>query len=154
MALDTVSEAQKLGHLGGAAVPRTDTLKLIGGRNFSPTGAGELEEKYGLDHETASYLNRAYGDQASEIAKLAHDGLGAKLAEDHSYLEAEVIYGARHEAARSSTDILARRTRLAFLDQEGARKAVERVSALLAKELGWTNEKAKQDAEEARVYIR
>jgi glycerol-3-phosphate dehydrogenase len=152
MSLDAVNEAVKLGNLT-AGESGTEMLKLIGGRNFSPSGAGHLEESYGLDQEVSSYLNRAYGDQAEHVAKLACDGYGARLAEGHAYLEAEVIYAARNEAARSSTDILARRTRLAFLDQEGARKAVARVSALLTKELNWNSERASKDVTEAQAYI-
>lgn len=132
---------------------KTETLKLLGGRDFSSSGAGHLEEVYGVDHEVSSYLNRAYGDQAEHVAKLAHDGYGARLAEGHAYLEAEVIYGVREEAARSTTDILARRTRLAFLDSDGAKQAIPRVSSLLAKELAWTNEKATRDRAEAEGYI-
>jgi glycerol-3-phosphate dehydrogenase len=152
MSLDTVNEAVKLGNLN-AGESKTETLKLLGGRNFSPSGAGHLEEKYGVDHDVASYLNRAYGDQAEHVAKLAHEGYGARLAEGHAYLEAEVLYGARTEGARTSTDILARRTRLAFLDQEGAKKAVARVSSLLTKELGWSSERASKDVAEAQAYI-
>jgi glycerol-3-phosphate dehydrogenase len=152
MSLDAVNEAVKLGNLT-AGESGTETLKLIGGRNFSPSGSGHLEESYGLDHEVSSYLNRAYGDQAEHVAKLARDGYGARLAEGHAYLEAEVLYGARCEGACSSTDVLARRTRLAFLDQEGARKAVSRVSALLTKELGWSSEQATKDVAEAHAYI-
>ncbi len=152
MSLDAVNEAVKLGQLS-AGESRTETLKLIGGRNFSSSGAGHLEEKYGVDHEVSSYLNRAYGDQAEHVAKLAHEGYSTRLAEGHAYLEAEVIYAARAEAARSTTDILARRTRLAFLDTNGAKKAIPRVSALLAKELAWTSEHAAKDVEEARAYI-
>jgi glycerol-3-phosphate dehydrogenase len=152
MSLDAVNEAVRLGDLS-AGESKTETLKLLGGRNFSSSGAGQLEETYGVDHEVSSYLNRAYGDQAEHVAKLAHDGYGARLAEGHAYLEAEVIYAAQAEAARSSTDILARRTRLAFLDNNGAKKAIPRVSALLAKQLGWSSEHAAKDVEEAQAYI-
>jgi glycerol-3-phosphate dehydrogenase len=152
MSLDAVNEAVRLGDLS-AGESKTQTLKLLGGRNFSSSGAGQLEETYGVDHEVSSYLNRAYGDQAEHVAKLAHDGYGARLAEGHAYLEAEVIYAAQAEAARSSTDILARRTRLAFLDNNGAKKAIPRVSVLLAKQLGWSSEHAAKDVEEARAYI-
>jgi glycerol-3-phosphate dehydrogenase len=153
MALDAVDEAEKLGKLEPKAC-KTETLKLVGAKGYSPSGAGNLQEQFGLDHATASYLNRAYGNRAPKIASLAREGYGKPLAEGHPYLEAEVIYSARFEAARSSTDILARRTRLAFLDKVAAMQAVPVVSDLLAKELGWDSEKALEDMQEANDYIR
>ena len=152
MALDTIDEAVKLGNLK-AGMSKTETLELAGGKTYSPGDAASLQEDYGLDLEVASYLNRAYGDRAPQVAALAKGGYSARLAEDHAYIEAEVIYGARHESARSSTDILARRTRLAFLDKDAALAAVDRVSELLGKELGWDNEAMLYDGEGARAYL-
>ena len=41
-----------------------------------------------------------------------------RLVPGHPQLEAEVVYSATHEGADTAVDFLARRTRLAFLDQE------------------------------------
>jgi glycerol-3-phosphate dehydrogenase len=46
------------------------------------------------------------------------------------YLEAEVIYAARHEWAVTADDILARRTRLAFLDKEASIAAIPKVDMI------------------------
>ena len=152
MALDTVEEALKLGGLE-AGPSRTENLKLVGGKTFSPSGAAKLQEDYGLEPDTASYLNRAYGGRASQVADIAREGYAERLAPGHHYLEAEVIHGARSEGARSSTDIIARRTRLAFLDEAAATNAIPRVSELLKAELGWDEERALWDQQEARAYL-
>ena len=153
MALDTVNEARKLGDLGGSPEPQTENLKLVGGENYSPNGTADLQDKHGFDLDVASYLNRAYGDRADRVATIASEGYGERLAPNHAYLEAEVLYGARLEAARSTVDILARRTRLGFLDKEATLAAIERVSELLAQELSWDSEKTMLDREEARDYF-
>ena len=151
MALDAVDEAVKLGGLE-AGPSRTENLKLVGGKRYSASHAAKLQE-YGLELDIASYLNRAYGDRAPEVAELASAGYAARLAPNHHYIEAEVVYGARSEGARSTTDILARRTRLAFLDEEAAKSAVGRVSELLSAGLGWDEKRSRDDQAEARAYL-
>jgi len=112
-----------------------------------------LQENYGLDLDVASYLNRAYGDQAPKLAELSQQGYNARLAEGHAYIEAEVIYAANHEAARSTIDILSRRTRLAFLDAAGAKQAITRVSHLLSEILNWSAEQRDADTLTAEAVL-
>lgn len=149
MALDTVDEACKVAGLPDVPETETDSLVLIGGREWQAQGAGALQEDFGLDADVASYLNSAYGDRAGEVADLAANGYGARLAENHHYLEAEVIFAARSEFARTTTDVLARRTRLGFLDRSAAVAAVPRVSELLGGELGWSEDQLADDRAEA-----
>ncbi len=153
MAVDTVDEAQRIGNLGGLRRSQTETLTLLGGLRYSPFEAARLQEVYGLELEVASYLNRAYGDQAEAVARLAKEGLAARLAPGHAYLEAEVVYGARHEWARTTTDVLARRTRLGFLDRGATLQAIPRVARLLGDELGWSAEARQEDEAAARAYF-
>ena len=60
-------------------------------------------------------------------------------AEGYPYVEAEVRYACREHAV-TVEDILSRRTRLAFLNAEAARDAVERVAEIMTEELGWSEE--------------
>ncbi|CAN5907980.1 FAD-dependent oxidoreductase [soil metagenome] len=152
MALDTVDEAQRLGELGGDT-SRTETLKLVGATDYSPSGAGDLQELFGLEPDVASYLNRAYGDRAPQVTRLAQAGHGDRIVPDHAYLDAEVVYGAQEEAACSTIDILARRTRLGFLDTEAALQAVPKVSGLLAQTLCWDDAERNADTAEAQAYL-
>jgi len=153
MALDTVNEAVRLGQLSPLRDSQTETLKLYGGTNYSPTGSGHLQQEYGLAIDVASYLNRAYGDRATQVAQLARAGYGERLAAGHPYLEAEVIYGATHEFARSSADILARRTRLYWLDQQATLAAIPLVAELMAKTLGWNEAERRADIAAATDYL-
>ena len=54
----------------------------------------------------------------------------------------QVIYAVREYAA-TAVDILARRTRLAFLNVRAAEEALPRVIELMARELGWSKQKQK-----------
>jgi len=153
MALDTVNEAVRVGKLEAARASKTEQIKLVGGARYTPADTGTLQTDYGLDPDVADYLNRAYGDRAKEVAKLARDGLGARLLEGHPHLEAEVVYGAQVEAARTTVDILARRTRLGFVDQKATLKAVPRVASLLAETLSWDQGARQEDEKRACTYF-
>lgn len=154
MALDTVDEAVKRAGLTTKSGSRTETLKLVGARDYHPLGAGKLQEVYALSADVASYLNRAYGGQAEAVAKLAKEGYSERLVDAHPYLEAEVIYGATTEFARTSRDVLMRRLRLGFIDEAAAKAATPRVAALLANTLGWSEEQRRQDEKEMLEYLR
>jgi glycerol-3-phosphate dehydrogenase len=152
MAFDTVNEAVK--RWGLKALPsRTESTILAGGKNFRREEREELETKYGFPKEVAHHLNRSYGDRAGEIVKLAGEGYGARLSPDHPYLEADVIHAVRKEGAQTAVDVLARRLRLAFLDHDATRSALPRVIELMAKELGWGEERKKKEAEEVSCYL-
>ncbi len=153
MALDTVDTAAEIGSLTPARGSQTETLKLLGGRAFTSSLAGELQEDFGLSAEVSSHLARAYGDCATEVATLASQGFDEPLAAGHPFLDAEVLYAVRHEWATTTTDILARRTRLAFLDRAGALGAIEKVSSLLAGELHWDEAQRSADRSEANAYL-
>lgn len=79
---------------------------------------------------------------------IAKDDYDIPLASGHPHLQAEVIYGARHEGACTAVDILARRLRIGFLDK-AAMGAIGRFVDLLAHELGWTPEQRDQHAADA-----
>ena len=101
----------------------------------------------------AKQLSDNYGDRAWTVCALAEPGEqwpvhGVRLSHNHSYVEAEVLYAARHEYACTAVDVLARRTRLAFVDVQAALAALPRVIEIMSKELGWS--RARQRAEYAR----
>ncbi len=153
MAVEAVDEALAVAGLDAPAV-KTDELPLVGGAHFTPTGAGALQEAYGFDADVAAHLHTAYGDRADAVAQLARErGLEARLAPDHPILEAEVPWAAEHELAATSVDVLARRTRLAFLDTDAALAALPRVGELLQASLGWDDARRDEDRADAVAYI-
>ncbi len=63
--------------------------------------------------------------------------VGKRLVDEFPYIEAEVKYAVK-EYARTVVDVLARRTRLAFLDVQAAEEAIPRIAEILSKELKWS----------------
>jgi glycerol-3-phosphate dehydrogenase len=64
-------------------------------------------------------------------------------------IEAEVRYAVKHEYAQTAIDVLARRTRLSFLNAQAALDALPRVIDIMAEECGWST--ARKAAEIARA---
>lgn len=148
MALDTVDYA--LDQFSLEPVHRqcqTAQLPLIGSADFDLLGGTVLRQRYDLDPETASHLNRSYGDQATQVLELGRSSDSNRpLLEGFPYLEAEVSYAVRFELAQRAIDILARRTPLAILDTEAAKRAAPRVIELMAGELGWDQQRCAEEA--------
>ena len=151
MAADAVDAALVVAGLDAGPSP-TEDLRLAGAERLQPTGAGELQER-GYPVDVARHLHLAYGDRAGAVAEIAGDGNAPRLAENHPYLEAEVRHAARAEFAAATVDVLARRTRLAMLDEAAARAAAPRVSAILAEELGWDAARTTAETEAALAWV-
>jgi glycerol-3-phosphate dehydrogenase len=72
-------------------------------------------------------------------------GRGGRLVPGYPYLEAEVLYAVRYEWAVYADDVIARRTRLAFLNKNAALRAIPRVVELMAGELGWDEDRQQEE---------
>jgi glycerol-3-phosphate dehydrogenase len=110
----------------------------------------ELRARFALSADQAAHLRANYGLRALAVADVLAQtpALRARLHPSFPFLEAEVVFAARQEMAVRAVDVLARRTRLAFLDADAAQAAAPRVLQLLAAELRWSPQR--QDAE-ARI---
>jgi len=153
MALDAVDYAVKIGGLKSGP-SKTETTKLVGGRRYKAGLRKELAEEFGFSDEVAHHLALAYGGRARDVIEIAQQGYSGLLAMGHPYLEAEVPYVVRHEMAQSAVDVLARRTRLAFLDRQAAIAALPRVVELMAKELAWDEKRRERESKEALEYLK
>lgn len=96
---------------------------------------------HGYHHHASRHGARSvYGSDAIAIDDLvrAHPDLDlAQPLDPHlPYIEAEVVWAARWEMARTVEDILSRRTRALLLNARAALRMAPRVAALLARELG------------------
>jgi glycerol-3-phosphate dehydrogenase len=96
-------------------------------------------------------LAARYGEAAHQVLALvregnpAHPELAQPIVAGLPDLLAEVVLAARNEQARSIGDVLLRRTRLGLL---AARELpVERVADVLARELGWSEERKELEIE-------
>ena len=121
-----------------------------------------------MDKDVADHLVHNYGTRALQLAEMAvqePDGrvrnkvgnggeeqyFWKRLSPQYPQLEAEVVFACRHEYAETLVDVLARRTRLGFLDVKATLQVVPRVSELMQQELKWTKEKrAEQEADATR----
>jgi glycerol-3-phosphate dehydrogenase len=94
---------------------------------------------HGYHHHAGKFGHlEVYGADAIAIQEMIrnHPERGAQLHPDLPYVEAEVIWSARWEMARSVDDVLARRTRALLLNARAALEMAPRVAELLAAELG------------------
>lgn len=143
MGEDTVNHASQVAGL--AAAPSTTATLRLHGWSETDAPAAESERIYGADLAAV----RALGDSEPELNELLHPKL--------PYRRREVVWAARHEQARTSEDVLARRTRALFLNAAAAMEAAPEVSRLLARELGRDEQFRAHDLEQfletARGYI-
>jgi glycerol-3-phosphate dehydrogenase len=120
MAEDVLAHCMAGGLLPSRPAGATVALALVGAPQ---TSTHALSEAPGL---------HLYGTEAGVVQSLP----GAQRELAPGFTEAMVRFAARHEYARSVEDVLARRSRLLFLDARLAAAVAERVAAVLAEELG------------------
>lgn len=68
-------------------------------------------------------------------------------------IEAEIRYAVRHEYAQTAIDVLARRTRLAFLNTQTALRALPQVVDIMSDELRWTRAERQRQVRAAVAYF-
>lgn len=153
MAQDTVEKAISLGSLSPSSPSISSQLVLLGGEHYQKDLAEHLSHSFDLESDVAEHLASTYGDCAEKVVKIAQQGYSDRLAERFPYLEAEVLYGVRYELACTAVDLLARRTRLAFLSQKGALGALPRVLELMSEELCWSQGRRELEREAAVRFL-
>ncbi|XP_073124398.1 glycerol-3-phosphate dehydrogenase SDP6, mitochondrial isoform X2 [Henckelia pumila] len=168
MAEDAVDAAIDSGKLSPTNKCMTYNLQLIGGDGWDPASFTILAQQYtrmkksyggkivpgAMDTAVAKHLSHAYGTLAERVAIIAqNESLGKRLAHGYPILEAEVAYCARHEYCESAVDFIARRSRLAFLDTDAARRAVPRIVQILAAEHGWDKSRQKQEMHKTKEFL-
>lgn len=132
----------------------------VGGLPRKPCVTESLKLQGWTEHPAADdQALSVYGADAPEIQALAASSpeLGRRLHESLPYIEAEVVWGVRHEAARTVEDVLARRTRALFLDARASIAAAPRTAEILAGELGrgsaWREDQVGQFRKLAKTYL-
>lgn len=159
MAEDAVDEAIKsfnlkpkavtLPDISGAGLPGltttgkciTTNVPLIGAHGFSTQLPGHLISHFSLDPDVAHHLAANYGDRAWSVAAVST----ARILPEFPFVEGEIRHGVRAEQVQTATDLISRRTRLAFLDAESALRALPRVIDVMAEELSWSEARKSQE---------
>lgn len=122
---------------------KTAKLKLIGAHGYSKTLFINLIQHFGVETSVAQHLTNAYGDRAWLVAALSaptdlrFPARGKRLNPLYPFVDGEVRYAVRHEYAQTAVDVLARRTRLAFLNAQAALESLPIVIDIMAEELKW-----------------
>ena len=149
----------------GRGIIGADRAGVISGGKFDRVVV-TLREDYGLSRDVAEHLVSNYGTRALQIGemvypkssffepKVYHRNFGArKLSKKFPFLEAEVVFAVRQEYALSAVDVLARRTRLLYLDADAAQDCVQRVVDLMGVELGWSWRRKANEIAAAEKFI-
>ena len=136
MAEDTVDRIVE--REGGDVPCRTKKAKI--GAQIDPA---ELPRVEGVTEDAYEALAGRYGAQAADVLEVARERgtLAQPIVGDLPDLLAEAIWAARHQQARTLSDVLFRRTRLALLAGrelcEPQSAALARLADVLGDELGW-----------------
>mmetsp|Transcript_16347 Transcript_16347/g.22093 ORF Transcript_16347/g.22093 Transcript_16347/m.22093 type:complete len:84 (+) Transcript_16347:1513-1764(+) len=73
-----------------------------------------------------------------------------RLHPDYSFIEAEVLYAMQSEMAVKPNDVICRRVPVSFIDQKATQEVIlPKVVDIMAKELGWNEDRKKKEAAEA-----
>lgn len=112
----------------------------------------KLMALYNVSHEVAEHLSSAYGTRAFELLKDAGEEV-ALLHPKFPIIEAEVRYAVRNEFAQTAVDILARRTRLAFLNVAACDESIPRVCSIMGDELKWDEKRIQREINDCKKSI-
>ncbi|MFG5776401.1 FAD-dependent oxidoreductase [Comamonas sp. J-3] len=123
-----------------------DTVaKLLGRRKSCSTTSAFLLGAAGYDAQAitatgglSAHLGERYGTEARFVSDImqAQPASLQPIVAGLPYTEAEVIYAARHEMARTVEDVLSRRMRARLMARDASSQAAARVGEILQTELG------------------
>ncbi|KAM3469214.1 hypothetical protein MY8738_010154 [Beauveria namnaoensis] len=139
---------------------QTHNVRLIGAHGFSKTLFIPLIQYFGVETEVAKHLTESYGDRAWSVAALCKQttqrfpARGERISQLYPFVDGEVRYACRHEYAQTPVDILARRTRLAFLSAQAALEALPKVIDIMAEELKWDHRRQEREWDDTVDFLK
>ena len=139
---------------------RTDTgaLPIGGGREWPETeeqcraAVDALETRFELSHEYAQTLWERYGTASSSVARTIAATSAAPLDGLPTHTEGEIAHIARHERVTHLSDVVLRRTLIAF-EGRCSERALRALSNVLGVELGWDGARCEQEAADAAALL-
>ena len=138
---------------------QTHQVRLIGAHGFSKTLFINLIQHFGLEVDVAKHLTESYGDRAWQVAALSSPTnarfpvRGQRISALYPFIDGEIRYAVRHEYAQTATDVIARRTRLAFLNAEAALEALPNIIDLMGEELKWDSSRKETEWKESVDFL-
>ena len=119
----------------------TDKLPIVGTDGYwaLTQQIDQLAMQYSLKPETVTHLLNRFGSEVSEIFALIEDDrkLVQSIVKNLPYLKAEIVYAVVAEGALSVSDVMERRTRIAFEAPNFGLDHVTAIADLMAPYLGW-----------------
>ncbi|KAL2133585.1 hypothetical protein VTI74DRAFT_2060 [Chaetomium olivicolor] len=138
---------------------QTHRVRLVGAHGWCRTLFIHIIQHFGVETEVAKHLTESYGDRAWTVAALCRPtdkrfpARGERISQLYPFVDGEVRYAVRHEYAQTAVDVLARRTRLAFLNAQAALEALPKVIDLMAGELGWDRKRQEVEWRETVKFL-
>jgi glycerol-3-phosphate dehydrogenase len=145
-----------LDRLGQARRLSTEHVPIGGGRDYPKTEADQkqyiqhLADTYDLTNDRAATLFDRYGTLAEKIAK---EGDGAPLRTIPGYSQGEIRYMIAHEKAERVTDLVLRRSLIAWLGLMTGDALLE-LTDILAEHHGWDSAERQAIIEETVAYLK
>jgi glycerol-3-phosphate dehydrogenase len=135
---------------------RTDEEPLPGGEAADLSTFRERGLEIGVLPESVEHLLRHYGTEAAGIFNLGSGDrrLLRRLLPPHPAIEAEVLHAVRRELAQTVEDVMVRRIHLYYEHPERGTPAARRVAELMARELGWNDERITEEAGRYQEFAR
>ncbi|EAW22990.1 glycerol-3-phosphate dehydrogenase GUT2 [Aspergillus fischeri NRRL 181] len=138
---------------------QTHQVRLIGAHGYSKTLFINLIQHFGLETDVARHLTESYGDRAWQVAALSAPTdarfplRGRRISALYPFIDGEVRYAVRHEYAQTAVDVIARRTRLAFLNAEAALEALPGIIDLMGAELNWDDKRKEVEWKDSVSFL-
>ncbi|KAJ5186009.1 FAD dependent oxidoreductase [Penicillium cf. griseofulvum] len=138
---------------------QTHQVRLIGAHGFSKTLFINLIQHFGLETDVAKHLTESYGDRSWQVAALSTPTgdrfpvRGCRISPMYPFVDGEIRYAVRHEYAQTAVDVIARRTRLAFLNAEAALESLPTVIDTMGEELNWSTARKDLEWKESLTYL-
>ncbi|GAA5877542.1 hypothetical protein JCM3774_005901 [Rhodotorula dairenensis] len=159
MAEETVDRAVREYDLKPERGCITKDVQLVGSQAWNKLMFIKLIQQFGLEVDVARHLAEEYGDRAWGVCSMAKPtGLrfpvhGNRIDPVYPYIDAEVTWACRREYAATAVDVIARRTRLSFLNSEAALEALPTVIDIMSKELGWDRQRQDKEFRDATKFL-
>ncbi|KAI0441483.1 FAD dependent oxidoreductase-domain-containing protein [Xylaria telfairii] len=138
---------------------QTHNVRLIGAHGFSKTLFINLIQHFGVETEVAKHLTESYGDRAWTVAALCKPtdlrfpARGERISRLYPFVDGEIRYAISHEYAQTAVDVLARRTRLAFLNAQAALECLPRIIDIMSQELKWDRKRQEREWKETVKFL-
>lgn len=120
----------------------------------------QLTQQFHIDFDIANHLKQTYGGRAIDVLSIEltnHKNLSysntTRLVEGYPYVVAEVLFAVRCDWACSIEDIVARRTRLAFVNKEKTIQSIPFIAQILANELKWSEDILEKEIKRTLMFL-